>query len=221
MENTDNMTPALRLFPRMLCVFITLGLAAAAQAQEASPTLVSGTVAAVSASVTQEASATVAEPVSSTGATTESVDGYRLGAGDRIKLTVMDEPDLSGEFEVEADGSIALPMVGAVPAAGHTLRGMQKEITAKLDGDYLVNPRVEVAVVNFRPVFVLGAVNKPGNYPYMPDMTVVKAISLAGGYAPGASSGKVSLKRRETESSVPEDTPLQPGDVIRISKGLF
>ncbi len=212
------MTPALPLLRQMILAASLLA-PAVAFAQEDTSGTVPAPVEVSAVNVVDEPA--VANPVSSTGATTESVDAYRLGAGDKIKVTVMDEPDLSGEFEVESDGTVALPMVGSIPAAGHTLRGMQKAITAKLDGDYLVNPRVEVQVVNFRPVFVLSAVNKPGNYPYVPDMTVVKAISLAGGYAPGASTGNVSLKRRAKESSVAEDTVLLPGDVIRISKGMF
>jgi protein involved in polysaccharide export with SLBB domain len=149
----------------------------------------------------------------------------QLAAGDKVRLTVFGEEDLSGEFEVDNTGSLSLPLMGEIKAQGLTPRELEKRITDKLNDGYLVNPRVSVAVMNFRPFFILGEVNKPGSYPWVNDMTVINAVALGGGYTPRAKTGEVRLRRNsesdDQEKWVPEDTKVYPGDVIRVDERFF
>lgn len=109
------------------------------------------------------------------------VGGYALGAGDRLRLTVFGEPDMSGEFTVRPTGTISLPLLGEVHAAGLTPQALEAKVTASLDASYLVNPRINVEVVAYRNFYVLGEVKKPGGYPFEAGMTVLGAVALAGG----------------------------------------
>lgn len=152
--------------------------------------------------------------------------GYRLGGGDKVRLTVFGEEDLSGEFEVDGTGRLSLPLIGDIQAGGRTLPDVEKLIMATLTEGYLVNPRVNLQVLNFRPFFILGEVNKPGSYPYVNDMTVINAVALAGGYTPRAAVGKVYVKRAgnaadKGETAVPEDARINPGDIIRVDERFF
>ncbi|MFZ2587031.1 MAG: polysaccharide biosynthesis/export family protein [Alphaproteobacteria bacterium] len=151
------------------------------------------------------------------------VGSYTLGAGDKVRITVYGEEDLSGEFEVDGTGRLSFPLVGDIQAGSRTPREVEKAITDKLNTGYLVNPRVNVEVLNFRPFFILGEVNKPGSYPYVNDMSVISAVALAGGYTARAKTGNVYLKKAGTtdETSVTEDTKIQPGDVIRVDERFF
>jgi polysaccharide export outer membrane protein len=150
---------------------------------------------------------------------------YKLGTADKIRVTVFNEPDLSGDFDVNDQGAIALPLIGQVEAAGKTVAEFQAEITQKFGATYLVNPRVSVAVLNYRPFFILGEVKNPASYPYVNGMTVINAIALAGGYTPRANKEKIVIKRANdpsaTEQSVSEDAPVLPGDVIRVPERFF
>lgn len=149
----------------------------------------------------------------------------QLAPGDKIKLSIFGEGDLSGEFEIDNTGSLALPLVGEVPAAGLTPRELEKKLTAMLEKGYLVNPRVNIEVLNFRPFFILGEVNKPGSYPYVSDLNVINAVAMAGGYTPRAKTGKVELRRagsgQKNQAYVGEDTKVYPGDVIRVDERFF
>lgn len=107
---------------------------------------------------------------------------YILGTGDKIRVTVFGEPDLSGEFEVGATGSLSLPLIGAVATVDLTPRGLENAIISRLKDGYLKNPKVAVEVIEYRPFYILGDVKSPGSYPYVNGMTVLNAIALAGGY---------------------------------------
>lgn len=159
------------------------------------------------------------------GGTVRSDGAYTLGPGDKIRLTVFGEEDLSGEFEVDGTGTLALPLVGQMQAGGRTPREVEQQITKTLSDGYLVNPRVSMEVLNFRPFFILGEVNKPGSYPYVNDMSVISAVALAGGYTPRAVIGKVYIKRASDSSrkevEAPEDAKVYPGDVIRVDERFF
>lgn len=150
---------------------------------------------------------------------------YVLGTGDRIKLTVYGEEDLSGEYEVSSNGVIALPLVGSVEAAGKTVRAFEGAVRAKLAAGYLHDPRVNAMVTNYRPFFILGEVTKPGSYPYVNGMTVLNAIALAGGYTYRASTSKVVIVHAsdpaKTETPAREDDVVMPGDIIRVPERFF
>ncbi len=107
---------------------------------------------------------------------------YVLGTGDKLRITVFGEPDLSGEFEVGASGAVSLPLIGDVSTVESDLRQLERKIIAKLKDGYLKKPQVTVEVLQYRPFFILGNVKKPGSFPYVNGMTVLNAIALAGGY---------------------------------------
>lgn len=174
----------------------------------------------------QEAIAKAAEEAlgNAPAANTQLAPG-QLGAGDKIRLTVFGEEELSGEFEVAGNGQLSLPLSGEVKALGLTASELERAIERKLSQGYLVNPRVSVQVLSFRPFFILGEVNKPGSYPWSNDMTVINAVALGGGYTPRAKTGAVSLRRandpERREQLVPEDTKINPGDIIRVEERFF
>ncbi len=154
-----------------------------------------------------------------------SNSGYKLGAGDKIKLTVFGEDDLSGQFDIDGSGYVSLPFIGSVKAAGLDSRALEKKVVDALKGDYLVNPRVSVDVLNFRPFFILGEVNKPGSYPYVNGLTVLNAVALAGGYTQRAKTNEVIITREKNGEKVEEkgqdDTPVYAGDTVRVLERFF
>jgi protein involved in polysaccharide export with SLBB domain len=150
---------------------------------------------------------------------------YRLSPGDRLNIVVFGQEDVSGEFQIDGAGNITMPLLGQVAAASRTVTQLQTEITAALDRDYIVNPRVSIEVLNYRPFYILGEVQKPGEYPYTSDLTVRKAVATANGFTYRANQKKVFIKHAnsEKEESYPLDanTPVQPGDTIRIAERWF
>ena len=121
---------------------------------------------------------------------------YSLGAGDQVRIIIFGEDNLTGEFRVNDSGNIALPLVGSVHAAGLTSGGLETAVGAALRRANLVrNPSVAVEVIAYRPIYVLGEVNKPGQYPYQPGMTVVTAVAVAGGFTYRAVEGYASVVR--------------------------
>lgn len=156
----------------------------------------------------------------------ESADlAYRLGAGDRVKVTVYGHPDLSGEFEIDGAGMISLPLIQQVQAEGLNLVEFEAAVTAKLKPDYLRNPRVSVEVLNYRPFYIIGEVNTPGSYPYVNGMTVINAVAVAGGFTYRARTKKLVIvrgkgpDRRRMKAS--QDTVVYPGDVIEVAERFF
>jgi hypothetical protein len=114
------------------------------------------------------------------GAVPASSDpGYKLGPNDRLRITVFGQPTLTGEYTLDGNGVLAFPLIGNVPASGMTTQQLQKTIAGKLEPDYLINPSVSAEVVTRRPFFIIGEVQKPGNYPYVPDMTALNAMAMA------------------------------------------
>ena len=105
----------------------------------------------------------------------------RLSAGDKIKVVVFGEDKLSGEYQLDTDGAVSLPLAGTVEAAGLTKPELEQALTAKLKSEYLRNPKVTVDVISFRPFYVLGEVSRPGEYPYRSGLNVLSAIAIAGG----------------------------------------
>jgi polysaccharide export outer membrane protein len=155
----------------------------------------------------------------------DETKGYALGAGDKVRITVYNEPDLSGEFEVNGQGVLSVPLIGQVRVIGQTTAEVQAMLTQKYGKDYLVNPSVTVEVMNYRPFFIIGEVNHPGSYPYVNGMTVINAIALAGGYTARANHDRIKIKHSnestEQERDVKEDSTVLPGDVIEVAERFF
>lgn len=150
---------------------------------------------------------------------------YHLTAGDKVRVTVYGHEDLSGEFDVDATGRLALPLIQQVGAAGLTLQELEQAITAKLQPDYLKSPRVSVEMINFRPFYIVGEVKTPGSYPYANGMTVINAVAVAGGFTYRARKGAITIRRgaaaEQIEIEAEEQTPVLPGDVIEIPERFF
>jgi polysaccharide export outer membrane protein len=141
-----------------------------------------------------------------------------LRPGERIAVTVDGHPDLSGPYELDADGRIVLPLLGAVDAYAQTSAGLEDQLVARLADGYLRDPRVEVARLQARPFFILGDVRRPGSYPYRPGMTVADAVAAAGGrLADGGLAVVVTPAGRERDARrAALDTELSPGDVVAL-----
>ena len=153
------------------------------------------------------------------------IEEYRLGPGDRLDITVFGHPDVSGEFEVGGSGQVSLPLLGQVEAAGLTVIELKDRIAEALDRDYLVNPRVTVEVLNYRPFYILGEAKSPGSYPYVSGLSVRQAVAIAGGFTRRARESPVVVIRdtengRETVE-VNLDASVLPGDTIEIERRLF
>jgi protein involved in polysaccharide export with SLBB domain len=150
---------------------------------------------------------------------------YKLGTGDKVRVTVFNEKDLSGDFDVNDQGVIALPLIGQVPVRGKSLSEVETTIAGRYGKDYLIDPKVNVEVLNYRPFFILGEVKNPGSYPYVNGMKVLNAIALAGGYTPRARQDRVLVKHADNpqagEQQAVDDAVVLPGDVIRVPERFF
>lgn len=157
--------------------------------------------------------------------TPQAASEYTLGPGDKLRITVHESPDLTGEFMVSGSGFVSMPLIGEVQAGGLSVRQLAEAIAAKLTPDYLKNPRVSIEVLNFRPFDIIGEVNKPGSYPYRPGMTILNAVAMAGGFTYRANKDSMYIKRakdpdgREVEAN--SETTVLPGDVIRVRERFF
>ncbi|MEM7269696.1 MAG: polysaccharide biosynthesis/export family protein [Pseudomonadota bacterium] len=151
-------------------------------------------------------------------------DDYRLTAGDKLRLTVFEEPDLSGEFELDGAGGFSMPLIGPVDALGVTPRRLEQLVEARLLEGYLLRPRVSVEVLSYRPFYIMGEVNQPGSYPYRGGLTVLNAAALAGGFTYRADEDDIEISREADGGARFEAAPqtvIQPGDVIRVKERLF
>jgi polysaccharide biosynthesis/export protein len=151
---------------------------------------------------------------------------YTLGVGDKIRIITFGNEPLTGEFRINDTGKIAMPLLGSVPAAGLTPEKLQGNIAAAMESrNLLQKPNVSVEIIEYRPIFVLGEVNRPGEYPYKPGMTTLSAVSTAGGFTYRAVTDMGSVVRTSdgttTEGSVTRRSLIQPGDVITIFERHF
>lgn len=151
---------------------------------------------------------------------------YLLDKGDRLRVIVFGEGDLSGEFTVDTSGRLSLPLVGTVEVAGLDLRRAEQAIAARLRDGYLRNPRVSVDVISYRPFYILGEVARPGGYPYAPGMRVTTAAALAGGFSYRADKDDITITRpdqdgRKQEFPAGPDTYVLPGDTVKIGERFF
>jgi len=138
---------------------------------------------------------------------------------------VYDEPDLSGDFMVDGAGVVRLPLIGQIRAAGRTSPQLEAAVGGALANGYLRSPRVSVEVVTYRPFYVVGAVGRPGEYPYVNHMNVLNAIAIAGGFLPSAVESVVYIRPEGAakEYRVRTDTAstIHPGDVVRVETTVF
>jgi polysaccharide export outer membrane protein len=150
---------------------------------------------------------------------------YHLDAGDKLRVVVYGQEGLTNSYAIDAGGSITMPLIGGVPARGRTPAGLAGEIAARLRNGYIREPSVAVEIDAYRPFFILGEVSAPGQYPYVPNMTVESAVAIAGGFSPRAKRDVVTVTHTEAGGSmraiVPLGTPLAPGDTVFVGERWF
>lgn len=151
---------------------------------------------------------------------------YRVDTGDRISITVYQEPDLSvNAVRVKANGTIAYPLLGDLDVAGLTSQELQDLVLSKLLDGYLKKPSITVSIDSYRLYYIKGEVSRPGGYTFVDGLTVAKAVALAGGYTARASESKISLVREADPEnpleSVGVNTSIQPGDIITVGESFF
>lgn len=152
-------------------------------------------------------------------------DGYRLDAGDKLRVVVYGQDGLTNTYSVDASGAITMPLIGRVPARGLTPAELARAIGAKLRNGFIREPYVAAEVESYRPFFILGEVQAPGQYPYVPNMTVESAVAIAGGYTPRGFRKSMQLDRTDPggtmRATVTPLTPIKPGDTITVSERWF
>jgi polysaccharide export outer membrane protein len=164
-------------------------------------------------------------PPAADGTDTRIIEEYRLGVADKIRVNVFGEAALTGEFLVGGNGKISLPLIGETQASGLTIGEFQAEVAEALRNGFITEPRVSAEVLNYRPFYILGEVNTPGEYPYTNSLTVLNAVATAGGFTYRADNRRVFIKRAdadgEEEFPLTTATRVAPGDTIRIRERLF
>jgi polysaccharide export outer membrane protein len=154
-----------------------------------------------------------------------SSDAYVLEAGDKIKLTVYDEDELSGQYTVSPTGMISIPLAGDVSVGGASLAAAQETVKHALEPEFLKDARVTIELLTLRPFFILGEVEKPGQYTYATGLTVLDAVATAGGFTYRANTHKVMIKHaaedQETAYRLTASIPITAGDTIRILERHF
>lgn len=158
-------------------------------------------------------------------AVAETDGPYLLDTGDRLRIFVYGQPNLSRQYTVSHDGKISIPLIGNVMARGKTTNELQATIRAKLGAEFVKNPQVTVDVQQNRPFFIYGEVKTGGQFPYVSGMTVETAIAIAGGYTERASSRKFRVTRRINgfvdQIEAPGDYVLKPGDTVYVFERFF
>jgi len=152
--------------------------------------------------------------------------GYRLGAGDKIRVVVLQDTEFSGDYEVNASGGISVRMLGPVQVVGMSIPEIEEMLRERYRSQgYLVSPRLSVELVSMRPFYIVGEVTRQGQFPYVNCLRVIQAIAIAGGYTRRAGKTRLTIKRfyatAAEEEYVTEDTLVEPGDVVRIGERWF
>lgn len=168
--------------------------------------------------------ATIQQP--SQGTQNLRLGDYRVAPGDRLRIVVLSDAELSGEYEVDSVGMIAPRMAGRVAVLGMSTAEIETMLADRYrSGGYLRTPRLSVDLVSRRPFYILGEVSRPGSFPYVSGINVVQAVAIAGGYTRRAAKTRVTIQRFNAtlgqEETVNEDTPVGPGDVIRVPERWF
>ncbi len=159
------------------------------------------------------------------GGPTDMVRDYTLETGDRVRLTVFNEPSLTGEFWVNPDGFLSLPLIGNVKASGRTVNEISAEATARFGDGYLRSPRLAMEVSVFRPFYILGEVSEPGQYPYVSGLTAMNAVATAKGFTPRANRDVIRIRRQggrgEVNYRLTSELMIYPGDTVHIGERFF
>ena len=150
---------------------------------------------------------------------------YHLDAGDRLRVVVYGQEGLTNTYAIDASGAITMPLIGSVPARGRTPARLASEISVKLRNGFIRDPSVAVEVETYRPFFILGEVAAPGQYPYVPNMTIESAVAIAGGFSPRARRDRVTLSHTDASGTarfvVPPGTAIGPGDTVLVGERWF
>jgi polysaccharide export outer membrane protein len=154
-----------------------------------------------------------------------AAQSYRLAMGDKVHIAVFNEENLSGDYTVSPDGRITLPLAGPVTAAGRTVPELQQAVVSTLKNGFVQEPNVTVTATELRPYYILGEVNKPGKYSYMPELTVMAAVATAEGFTYRADMGSIYVRHAadpsEREYPLTATMAVLPGDTIRVSQRYF
>jgi protein involved in polysaccharide export with SLBB domain len=151
---------------------------------------------------------------------------YRLGAGDKIRVIVLQDTEFSGDYEVNGTGAISVRVLGPIQVVGMSLQELEDVLRERYrEGGYLVSPRLSVELVASRPFYIVGEVSRPGQFPYVACLHVIQAVAIAGGFTRRASKSGLTIKRyfatTAEEQYVTEDTLIEPGDVLRVPERYF
>lgn len=148
-----------------------------------------------------------------------------LRAGDNVRVTVFGDEALSGEYEIDGQGMISMPLIGDIDADSKTTAALRETLETRLSDGFIVDPKVSVEALSVRPFYILGEVNHPGRYPVTPELDAFKAIAIAGGLTPRAVNGQYMIYRgfgaSRTTIEAGDDTPVLPGDSIRVKQRFF
>lgn len=153
-----------------------------------------------------------------------STSGYRLGPSDLIKIHVFGEKELSSEVRLTDAGTFTYPFLGEVEARGLTISDLKDKLTTGLKGDYLISPKITVTILEYRSFFINGEVKKPGGYPFLPGLTVRKAIALAGGFTERAAKRNIKVihdDKTSSEEKLDLAAEVLPGDIITVDDSFF
>ena len=152
---------------------------------------------------------------------------YTLSAGDKIRVIVFGEETLTGEYVITSGGNLTFPLVGNLSASNKTVEQLQDALVAALGNGYIRNPNVSIQVISFRPFYILGEVNRPGEYPVSTGLTFEQAVASAGGFTYRANTRRAFIKRsNETKDRLidlrgAEPIVIRAGDTIRIRERHF
>ena len=163
---------------------------------------------------------------SAVAADEQALSTYRLGAGDTINIQVLGEDDLKRErIRLSDAGTISFPFLGELKVKGITIGELERMIAAGLKGRYLLNPIVNVSILEYRQFFINGQVQKPGGYQYLPGLTVYKAVVVAGGFKERAAQDKIYVIRdadsTQTRRKIDLNSAVNPGDILTIEESFF
>jgi len=176
---------------------------------------------AIAGGVAAQSSPNQASPV----AATDTSQDYQLGVSDKIRVTVYNEPNLTGEYPISPSGNISLPLIGEIAANGRTVAAVRQEVQERFADGYLRDPKVTIDIVTFRPFYILGEITHPGELPYSDGMTVLNAVATAQGFTYRANKKYVFIKHKgeATENRVllTPDLRVLPGDTVRIGERYF
>jgi polysaccharide export outer membrane protein len=156
-----------------------------------------------------------------------NIPQYQLGSGDRLSIVFFGKhvSDLSGEYEIDGAGLIPMPLVGSIRVQGMTVAEAKSTIKAAYQPDYVLNPRISIQVLNYRPFYIMGQVESPGSYPYVNGISVLEAVVIAGGFTKRAKESEMQIIRgrdaSRTKQDATPDTIILPGDVIEVPQRYF